>query len=157
SYQDDSGADRHPERNVAMRNTTVAFIAFVVLVTALGAVAIRTAVSQEPSFKPRRAREVPGEIIVKYKNAGFGKVAPQAVRSNVAEKFRLEPVADTPAFGIERFRISEERVKATLQALNADRETIDFATRNYIVYPDQVSAPNDPRWSDLWGLQKIDM
>src|SRR5262249_42529186 len=26
-----------------------------------------------------------------------------------------------------------------------------------IVYPDQVSAPNDPRWSDLWGLQKIDM
>lgn len=115
----------------------------------------RIASSQEASFKPQPQRSVPGELIVKYKNAGFGRVAPESTQQRVNEKYRMETLSNIPSFGIQRVKVPEQRIKAALDALTAD-PAIEFATRNYIVYPDQVT-PNDPEWTKLWGLQKIDM
>ena len=119
------------------------------LVHALGAMA------QEPTYKPRQSRVVPGELIIKYRNTGFGRVMAEDVQQAVTAKYKLETVSTAQYFGVQRVKVPEERVRSLIESLKADPD-IEFVARNYIVYPDQIT-PNDPDWAKLWGMQKIGM
>ena len=112
--------------------------------------------AQEPTFKaPGEARAVPGELIIKYRNAGFGRVMAESVMKSATEKHQFETLSTVPYFGVQRIKVPEERVAAAIESLKSD-PAIEFATRNYIVYPHQTT-PNDPEWKQLWGMQKIGM
>lgn len=115
--------------------------------------------AQEPSFRPKQApRPVPGELIIKYRNAGFGRVAAESVQQSVSEKHKFQTLSTVPYFGIQRVKVEPDRIERVINELRRD-EAIAFVTRNYIVYPDQTAAPpsDDPGWKDLWGMQKIGM
>jgi len=128
-----------------------------VLLVLLGAALLLGSPSRSfaQSFKPRETRAVPGELIVKYRNAGFGRVAAESVQKDVLAKYQMEALSTIPFFGVQRVSVSNEKLASTIERLRAD-PNIAFVTRNYIVYADQMT-PNDPRWGDLWGLQKIGM
>ncbi len=59
--------------------------------------------AQESSFKPKTGSEaVPGEVMVKYRGAGFGQVASTASRDRVLKAFDATVVANIPSFGMQR-------------------------------------------------------
>lgn len=125
------------------------------ILIALGAT-IPAALGQEANFKPQKARIVPGEVIVKYRNSGFGKVLPQSSVDRLRDKFGVRPTATIASFGIQRLQLSPgQSVDLAMDALRKD-PLVEFVVPNYIVYPYEVT-PNDPRWRDMWGLQKIGM
>lgn len=110
---------------------------------------------QQTKIQPRKPSVVPGELIIKYRDAGFGRVGAESVQQTVTEKYRLETLSRVPYFGVQRVRVGEERIASVTESLKAD-PAIAFVTRNYYVYPDQLT-PNDPEWKKLWGMQKIGM
>jgi subtilisin family serine protease len=100
-----------------------------------------------PSLDGYSARYVPGEAIVKYK-AGASRAA--AIRSAAAVGARM--VAG-PIHGFSLVKASASAsVHALIDRLEAD-PTVAYAEPNYLRFVSSI--PNDPRFSDQWGLNNI--
>lgn len=85
----------------------------------------------------QEARVKPGEIIVCYKEQKSTRFAAQANGRNVASV-----VYASPDVGLEE----------TLAQLRQDPNVL-YAEPNYEMYA--LTAPNDPRYGEQWGLQRI--
>ena len=120
------------------------------------ALAVTCANGQEPSFKPRPSRVIPGEVIVKYKAAGLDKVFPRAEASRLSEKFGMRTLATARSLGFQKLQLRPgQTFEGASEGLGTD-PIVEYVSRNYVVYPHDV-VPNDPGWKELWGLERIGM
>jgi subtilisin family serine protease/Ca2+-binding RTX toxin-like protein len=94
-----------------------------------------------------RARFVPGELLVRFKDGVGADQRAEAMRANGAERKRALRIP-----GLELVRLAPGRgVEATARAL-ANRPEVAYAEPNWIY---RASAtPNDPRLDELWGLNQ---
>ena len=104
-----------------------------------------------PLYAQQNLQYVPGELIVKYRSGNF-KI----------DKGRLHTthnVTSTSVFTVidaELWKVDAEEVASIVATLNSN-PAVAYAEPNYLHYPiegDQnpLSAPDDPRYGDLWGL-----
>jgi len=90
-------------------------------------------------------RFVPGQIIIKFKPSAVktDKAALQASLSATAKQ-RFESI------GAELWEIGDVSVPNAIARYKNDPR-VEFVEPNYIVHTNDI-FPNDPRFSDLWGL-----
>jgi serine protease len=103
-------------------------------------------------------------IIVKYRNQPLGDSARASVDADRREKIQraagasgvvAEYVRDT-AQGAQVWVLSDAQPVADVAAVTAqiaaEDTSVDYAEPDRVLHP-LATAPNDPRWSDLWALQ----
>lgn len=115
--------------------------------------------AEEATFKaPGDRSVVPGEILVKYKGMGLGRVFSASQAAKVVEAYPVASLATFATFGVQHLKVvGDQPVEKVLSRLRKD-PSVELAEPNYRVYAIQAGAPtNDPRWPDLWGLVKIEM
>ena len=101
-----------------------------------------TGKSDERAAPPRRATE----IIVKYKGGARAAEVRQSVAAELVDKL--------PGQALEVLD-PEGPIGDAIEELEADPR-VTYAEPNYLYSASSVT-PNDPRFSSLWGLQKIGM
>jgi uncharacterized repeat protein (TIGR01451 family) len=104
----------------------------------------------------RKARFVPGEILVRFRDETVGgkQSAPtamtlsteQGVLSVSVERFEASDVVE----GLRLAHVAPEETQAALAALNA-RPDVLYAEPSFLRY--KMRAPNDPRYGEQWGLK----
>ncbi len=87
----------------------------------------------------------PGELLVKYK---------QGIPTALQEAYNVElggvEIQEFPFIGVYHLEIPPHlTVEEAVKKFSAD-PNVEYAEPNYIVYAD--STPDDPRFSELWGL-----
>jgi len=88
---------------------------------------------------------VPGEILVKFKP----HVAAVS-RRGFNERFRAKEIRTIPGIEVQRLRLPKELpVEEVLQSYQSNPD-VEYAEPNYVRRA--LVVPNDPRFSDLWGL-----
>lgn len=108
--------------------------------------AVIAAIGVSPSSGRAAADAVPGELIVKYRS---GITADR----RVAIESALPPLAHIQRFGFigaEHIRVSGISAEEALARLMANRD-VEYAEPNYYLYAQVI--PNDPSFSQLWGLR----
>src|SRR5438309_1262061 len=108
------------------------------------------ATAAQPSFKPSAHawphRYVPDEILVRFRESTstFSRgLAHSRIGTSVVREFRV-------AKGLQRVKLPPGMtVSQALQAFGKHLDVL-YAEPNYLVHV--FAAPNDPRFSELWGL-----
>lgn len=101
--------------------------------------------SQEPFYRITSVEYVPGEILVKYKEAEKAEAV-----TALAEKLGTQVVETIPRLNLQRCRIvTEMTMDSVLAAYRAD-PNVEYAEPNYILHA--LEIPNDPHFTKLWGL-----
>ncbi|RME48650.1 MAG: peptidase S8 [Deltaproteobacteria bacterium] len=101
-----------------------------------------TTIPEEPQF-------VPGQVIVRFGNV------PNADIAAVKRTLGLKTINQIPEAGVELLAIeSDLDVDATISALY-EAGIVEYAEPNYLRYA--LRTPNDPRYDELYGLEKIEM
>jgi subtilisin family serine protease len=144
-------------------------ISRVMILTALivTIVAPRCANSQPAQPTTPRLREVPGQILVKYKTPS-GTALPQVLSQSVLvdslKPNRFESLGVIRLFGIQTLRVNPGQSVDSIVKELRDSGRFDIVEKNHFVYPHQVvpaspttTVPNDPRWSELWNMRQINM
>jgi len=106
-------------------------------------------IGAEKSDKPDwvNGKEVaPNEVLIKFKDASWADIENAKLRGDIEHAKKIG--------GIEayRFRSSSKKV-ADLISLYAEEPKVVYVEPNFVLYADTL--PNDPRYSDLWGMAKI--
>lgn len=91
---------------------------------------------------------VQGEVIVKFR-----KKASPAAMSAAHTDADAEEVSDIPEIGVHRVRALRGQTTEDLMRLYADNPDVEYVEPNGIVHTMQI--PNDPRFSELYGLNNI--
>ena len=96
--------------------------------------------------KPRKAEFVPGELIVKYKNGT--DVTTRDAMSNRSGRKKMRTLARSMIHQIQLR--SDETVESAMAAYQDDPD-VESVQPNYIYHA--LAAPNDPLYSQQWGLK----
>ena len=165
------------QRSVWMAGTRLAMAATVLLVAAVGTSRAGQTGQDKNMVAPADGgrgqasllgRYVPGEVIVKLKDARAGGIQAlsqdAAVQRSRASLLRLQEKYGAedqgPVFkrvrDAQRYRVLKTRrnVLAVCAELNADAD-VEYAKPNYIYRP--CRAPNDPQFADQYAHQLIQM
>jgi uncharacterized repeat protein (TIGR01451 family) len=111
---------------------------------------------KQAQAKSVRAEFVPGEVLVRFRpDTAGGKSATQTYMTlnggTRAIELRVEPLAVSASVeGLRLARVEPEDTLAAVEALN-QRPDVLYAEPNYIWR--KAALPNDPRFSELWGLR----
>jgi subtilisin family serine protease/N-acetylneuraminic acid mutarotase len=134
-----------------------ALLLLVLLTSLIGTpVQARSNVLQTPAYN-----YVPGRVLVKFKPGltGHAKLNTGIASLDQTAGQALSPVFDKPAqteSGLERIFSMQlpqgSDVQMTVKALEAD-PSVEYAEPDYLAYA--AAMPNDPRYSEQWGLTKI--
>jgi len=92
------------------------------------------------------AESVPDEILVKYKTERSQSIG------DLESRHKLRKINFFDFIHVYHYKVDPGQKKAILDRLNADMY-VAYAEPNYSVYP--LEIPNDPRFSEQWGLTKI--
>jgi subtilisin family serine protease len=112
----------------------------------LALLAVVLAIGVSPNSVRAAADAVPGEFIVKYRSG----VTPDR-RGRVESAIpSLAHVRRFDFIGAEHMRVSAISTEAALAILRASSD-VEYAEPNYYVYAQVI--PNDPSFSQLWGLK----
>ena len=119
--------------------------------------ALATAASSAPYRIPKdRPTEVPGEIVVKFRDMGPGKNFSARVAGEVAQSVNATVISSIPRLGIQRLRVPPEKVRPVLSKLREDKTRVERAEPNRYIYATE-RIPDDLRWKEQWNLPKIGM
>ncbi len=100
------------------------------------------------NLDPQALGFVPGEVIVKYKPAT--RVETSAAYET---RYRMSTIDSFSTIGVDHLKLPAAMdVAGALKVLRSD-PNVDYAEPNYIHYVS--AAPNDPLFSQMWGMQKI--
>ncbi len=104
-----------------------------------------------PPAMPNPASEhVPYQVLVKYHRG-----VPDSVRSSLSRSLGLRVVGGV--YGAPDLELvvlpPGFTVEATIRALE-QTGMVEYAEPNYVYYP-LTAPPNDPRWSEQWGLENL--
>ena len=150
---------------VKSRNGILAcLLALVSVLSALHALGVSAQVEQPeaPRVVPPRAEFVPGEVLVRFRPGASPLAAsvkaPTRLQLSAPEGAQL--ATDVSDFGgselvsgLRLVRVAPEATLKAVEAFNA-RSDVLYAEPNYVWHKEQAAlAPNDPSYSDLWGLK----
>jgi alpha-tubulin suppressor-like RCC1 family protein/Tol biopolymer transport system component/subtilisin family serine protease len=116
----------------------------------------QAAKGKEAKGKTSRAEFVPGEVLVRFRqDTPGGKGAARANMTLRTETRTIEVLVEQFSVsesveGLRLARVEPEETLAAVDALNA-RPDVLYAEPNYILR--KAALPNDPRFSELWGLK----
>jgi subtilisin family serine protease len=97
-----------------------------------------------------QARFVPGQVVVRFKDDVPGEARAAVLAQQGAVKRQSIPLLPN----VELVRLGHGRAVEAVVAALSRRPEIVYAEPNFIGR--LAAIPNDPRWSELWGLEKID-
>lgn len=97
---------------------------------------------------PVEIEHVPGEVIVRFR-----KKASPAAMSAAHSEADGEEVSDIPEIGVHRVRALRGQTTEDLMRMYANNPDVEYVEPNGIVHTMQI--PNDPRFSELYGLNNI--
>jgi len=105
------------------------------------------------SSADKKARYVPGEVIVKFKagEAGLSGQAGLSKAKNFASANNLSLKENVEKQNISVFKINDSQsVESAVQELKKD-SSVEYAQPNFIYYPSEISS-NDTYKNLLWGM-----
>lgn len=134
-----------------------------VLLPLIGYLAPKTGAQNQPvnitsnKSTPKKNESVPGELLVRFRRGTLLAGTKSRASINIATVAGRSVRVDVDHFGgsdlvegLMLARVASEDTRTALQALRA-RADVQYVEPNYIRYADVV--PNDPSYSNLWGLK----
>ncbi|MCP5007798.1 MAG: S8 family serine peptidase [Planctomycetes bacterium] len=105
--------------------------------------------AQEAVFTaPEKPQYVPGEVIVKYRESASSEAI-----SSLSERLQLVTIDSFPFIGVQQAKISEAQTVEGMCEELSKMPDVEYAEPNYYQYA--LITPNDPKYSQQWGLTKI--
>jgi thermitase len=128
--------------------TVILVLAAAVGTTTPAAAALRDGIPTEGAQEPD---SLPDEVLVTFR----GGVLAKASRGVLAAAWGLEELSFAPESGLFRFRITDGKsVDAKLEELRS-KDDVEDVSKNWLGQFDLT--PNDPRWTNQWGMRKVKM